>query len=124
MIEVPVGYGELVDKITILRIKVRRIADPARRAHAAKELDLLTRRWEATGLGWPTETDDLEAVNEELWDVEDLLRRLEAASDFGPEFVRLARAVYVTNDRRAALKRAVNEGLGSEIVEVKDYVKY
>ena len=124
MIEVPVGYGELVDKITILRIKTRRISDTARRAHAQTELDLLTGRWEATGLGWPAQTGDLEAVNEELWDVEDQLRRLEAARDFGADFVRLARAVYVTNDRRAAPKRAINEGLGSGLVEVKDYVKY
>ncbi len=124
MIEVPVGYGEVIDKITILRIKTRRIEDPARRAQAQTELGLLTDRWATSGLPWPEQAVDLEAVNEALWDVEDQLRRLEAARTFGSDFVALARSVYVHNDRRARLKRSINEALGSAIVEVKDYVDY
>jgi len=126
MIEVPVSWGELVDKITILRIKSERINDPKKRANVLRELELLTQ-----SLG--DKIDDpqvlplmaqLQTVNETLWDVEDKLRDCEAARDFGPEFVTLARAVYFTNDERAAIKRAVNDALGSAIIEEKSYRPY
>lgn len=124
---VPVSPGELIDKITILRIKAERIDDPARRANVAVELAAL----EAVLAAHVAEdaeiarlTDELRAVNEALWVVEDDLRDLERAKDFGPRFVELARAVYVTNDRRAALKKAINTALGSRIVEEKSYRPY
>lgn len=126
MIEVPVAWGELVDKITILEIKNERIADPAKRANVATELRLLRER-----LG-SVEDDPavarlhaaLKGVNEELWVIEDAIRDCERGGDFGPTFIELARSVYRTNDRRAELKRDVNLALGSAILEEKSYQPY
>jgi hypothetical protein len=124
---VPVSWGELLDKIAILQIKAERIADPARLANVRRELDALTAVRDAAG-PLPAETGpaiaELKSVNEALWEVEDALRDLERAQDFGEEFVRLARAVYVTNDRRAALKRTLNRLTGSDLVEEKSYRDY
>ena len=117
------SWGELLDKITILRIKYERIADVHARANVARELRLLT---EIAGevideaeLAEPIA--QLRAVNEALWEIEDRIRECEAARDFGPGFVRLARSVYQQNDRRAALKRRINELTGSRLVEEKSY---
>ncbi|MCB9743718.1 MAG: hypothetical protein H6740_14055 [Alphaproteobacteria bacterium] len=121
---VPLPLGDVLDRITILRIKSRRIAAPDKLANVQAELQALQALWDAQGFPPLAQERSLEQVNEALWDVEDALRRHEAAGDFGPEFVRLARAVYQTNDRRAALKREVNLQLGSEWVEEKDYVAY
>jgi hypothetical protein len=124
---VEIAPGELIDKITILEIKAERIADERKRRHVAHELQLLeTARGQAVT---PSEALDdltakLRAVNESLWDIEDEIRRCELAQDFGPKFIELARAVYHTNDRRALLKRQINELLGSAIVEEKAYVEY
>jgi hypothetical protein len=116
----------LLDKITILQIKGERIADPEKLRNVRAELDLLTAARAA--LGASPALADLEArlkeVNERLWEVEDALRERERRQDFGPEFVELARSVYRTNDRRAALKRAVNELLHSRLVEEKSYARY
>lgn len=126
MIEVPVSWGELIDKITILEIKSERIEDAAKRANVDRELSLLRDR---LAVAPPSEdvrrlTGELKAVNLELWVIEDDIRDCERATDFGDRFVALARAVYHTNDKRAALKRALNEALGSAIVEEKSYRPY
>jgi hypothetical protein len=121
---VPVSWGELLDKITILEIKAERIADPARRANVEAELRaLLPARHglggeaaDITGL-----VSQLKRVNERLWDIEDAIRVAEKDQDFGPRFVRLARDVYHTNDQRAVLKRRINDRLGSDLVEEKSY---
>lgn len=126
MIEVPVAWGELVDKITILEIKSERIADPAKLANVATELRLLRER-----LG-TVESDPavarlhaaLKGVNETLWQIEDDIRDCERDGDFGPTFIELARSVYRTNDRRAELKREINLALGSAILEEKSYKPY
>jgi len=111
----------VVDKITILRIKVQRLpSDEARRA-AGRELAVLEARWAAAGHDDAGELEALEEVNLQLWEVEDQLRAHEQQRDFGPLFVARARSVYLLNDRRAALKRRVNERLGSELVEQKGY---
>jgi len=123
-VQIPVPVGDVLDKITILRIKSRKITNEAKLVNVRSELAALTARWEAEGYPTLPEEAALEAVNESLWDVEDELRRHEARQDFGPEFVTRARSVYQINDRRARLKRAVNEALGSELVEEKDYVAY
>jgi hypothetical protein len=122
---VPVSWGELLDKITILEIKQDRLADVAARRNVGKELHALRRI--AAGVGDTTLAGPLKrlrAVNERLWDIEDAIRACEARMDFGPEFIQLARAVYTTNDERAALKRQLNDLLGSELVEEKSYVDY
>lgn len=124
-LEIEVSHGEIIDKITILVIKRDKIDDPDKLAHVDRELATLRARWSSGGIPWPEdEASALEDVNRALWDVEDELRRHEARGDFGEDFVRRARSVYRLNDRRAALKRALNERLGSDLVEVKDYVAY
>ncbi|MDG2284448.1 MAG: hypothetical protein P8N43_02815 [Alphaproteobacteria bacterium] len=123
---IPVAPGELVDKITILRIKVARIDNPNKRANAARELAMLEDV--QSSLAASTELSRLEAdlgsVNEALWGIEDAIRDHERGQDFGPDFVALARDVYHQNDRRAALKREINLLLGSDIVEEKSYASY
>ncbi len=127
VLQVEVSAGELVDKITILEIKAERIADPVKLANVHRELRSLTAtRREA--LPGSQELDELTAelrrINERLWEIEDDIRDCERKRDFGERFVELARAVYRTNDRRAAAKRKINELLGSELVEEKDYADY
>jgi len=148
---VPVSAGELLDKLTILQIKARRIGDPAKRANVAVELAALeavaagaglvaralpgeVETFSADGLvgvepasglaGLAAATAELVAVNGELWHIEDRIRDCERAGDFGPGFVELARAVYRTNDRRAALKALINQICGSQLVEEKSYAAY
>lgn len=122
-VTVPVSIGELLDKITILEIKAERIADAAKRANVETELALLRERRDGLGLdaGIAAVVAELGAVNRRLWDVEDRLRALEHASDFGAEFVTLARSVYRENDHRAELKRRINQLSGSALVEEKSY---
>lgn len=120
---VPVSWGELLDKITILEIKGERIARADARANVMREHSLLNRIG-AGVLGFEGVAalfGRLKTVNQDLWEIEDAIRRQEAARTFGGEFVRLARAVYVKNDERAALKRQINLALESELIEEKSY---
>ncbi|TCT04640.1 hypothetical protein EDC64_10672 [Aquabacter spiritensis] len=118
----PISAGELIDKITILEIKAERISDPAKRANVVHELDALAALREVHGLGTVAAlAEALKAVNAALWDIEDEIRVLEREQRFDARFVALARAVYVTNDRRAALKKDINRAVGSAIVEEKSY---
>lgn len=124
---VPVSTGELLDKITILMIKSERIDDPAKLANVRRELELLRAAWNQQGREDAEVTavmSQLKSVNEALWEIEDRIRDKEAQGRFDQEFIELARSVYITNDRRAALKRRVNELTGSEIVEEKSYRDY
>lgn len=124
---VPVSWGELLDKITILEIKSQRIADPAKLENVARELNALREVVSASGLlpeaAQPV-IDALRGVNESLWDVEDQVRDCERQKVFAERFVELARSVYHHNDRRAALKRELNDLMGSELVEEKSYQAY
>jgi hypothetical protein len=126
MIEVPVSWGELVDKITILQIKSDRMADEHKLANVRRELQLLSEKLgEYAALSEVRRlTGELYEVNAALWDIEDDIRDCENSGDFGERFVALARSVYITNDRRADLKREVNLALGSELMEEKSYQKY
>lgn len=127
LISVPVSYGELIDKITILEIKAERIADAAKLANVRTELDLLNATWRADAASRTdiaAERAQLKAVNEALWDIEDRIRLKEKAQAFDGEFVELARAVYFRNDERAAVKRTINLKLGSKLVEEKSYQDY
>jgi len=120
---VPVSIGELFDKITILRIKQDRIRSEGKRANVRRELEALETEARTLALGpWlDAEVAELRRVNEALWDVEEDLRALEAKQDFGPRFVELARAVYTTNDARAAVKARINDRAGSAYREEKSY---
>lgn len=126
-IAVPVSFGELIDKITILEIKAERIGDAAKVANVRTELDMLNATW---GEHAASSTDiadaraRLRAVNEALWDIEDRIRVKEKAKAFDAEFIELARSVYVRNDERAAVKREINAALGSTLVEEKSYEDY
>ena len=125
---VPISPGELLDKITILRIKAARITDGAKLANVRLELELLERTWRQAGAAAPpavaAEESALQAVNERLWTIEDESREREAAGTFDAEFIRLARNVYLCNDERAAIKKRINLALGSRIVEEKSYAEY
>jgi len=124
---VPLSPGELLDKITILRIKVARIQDAGKLAHVKLELSLLEQTWkDAGGAAHEVAPDEraLQSVNERLWDIEDRIRDKEARQTFDRDFIELARAVYVCNDERAAIKRRINVQLGSRLVEEKSYKQY
>jgi hypothetical protein len=124
---VPISPGELLDKITILRIKAARIIDAAKLANVRLELDLLEKTWRDSGCAAVDIARDeraLQGVNERLWDIEDRIRDKEAKQTFDREFIELARAVYVSNDERAAIKKRVNLQLGSRLVEEKSYKPY
>jgi hypothetical protein len=124
---VPISPGELIDKITILEIKSQRMTDPAKLANVRTELAMLTDTWSASAYAATDITADwngLRDVNAQLWDIEDRIRDKERDALFDAEFIELARAVYVTNDERAAIKRRINTGLGSVLVEEKSYADY
>ncbi|HEX7011409.1 MAG TPA: DUF6165 family protein [Steroidobacteraceae bacterium] len=127
VLKVPVSPGELIDKITILEIKSERMSDPAKLANVRTELALLTETWRSSAFAnsdVSSEWSALKAINEKLWDIEDRIRDKERERAFDQEFIELARSVYVTNDERAAVKRAINVKLGSQIVEEKSYARY
>jgi tetratricopeptide (TPR) repeat protein len=123
-ITVEIAPGELIDRLTILEIKSQRLTDPAQLRNVGVELAAL-RAAQERALPRSEElrkvTDELRTVNERVWQVEDEIRSCERNGDFGPRFIELARSVYQNNDRRAALKRQINQRLGSELVEEKSY---
>jgi len=126
-IKVPVSPGELLDKITILRIKSRRMTDPTKLANVSVELDALEAVWASSPYSAIDVEEDVQAllaVNERLWSIEDDIRDKERGRTFDAEFIRLARAVYIENDERAAIKRRLNLRLGSELIEEKSYAPY
>jgi hypothetical protein len=126
-IRVPISPGELLDKITILRIKSKRMSDPKKVANVRLELEALEETWGVSAyakIDIAADVNALFSVNERLWVIEDDIRDKERAQAFDAEFVRLARAVYFENDERAAIKRRINSALGSRIVEEKSYAEY
>jgi hypothetical protein len=124
---VPLSPGEMLDKITILRIKAARMSDPLKIANVKHELALLEQTWKDSGaaaVNIGDEEANLTRVNEKLWVIEDEIRDEERAKRFGEKFIELARAVYFTNDERAAIKKRINTTMGSNIVEEKSYQQY
>ncbi|MGB2240396.1 MAG: DUF6165 family protein [Candidatus Puniceispirillaceae bacterium] len=126
-LQVPVSVGEVLDKITILQIKLAHISDASKRVNIQNELDALLPLMAGDGFN----TDEiqglmaeLKSVNEALWDIEDDIREKEAAKSFDAEFIKLARAVYVTNDKRAEIKKQINLATGSALIEEKSYESY
>ena len=126
-LNVRLSPGEFLDKLTILEIKLARIADPAKRRNVALELELMRAAWAASsfaGAEVSSRLAELKSVNEALWEIEDRIRAKEAREAFDAEFVQLARSVYRDNDRRAAIKREINLMLRSDLIEEKSYSKY
>ena len=122
-----IGSGELIDKITILEIKSERMSDAAKLQNVRHELSVLS----ATRDAHLSDVDGLDAlaarlkeINEALWVIEDDIRACEAEKDFGQKFIDLARAVYITNDKRAAVKKEINLLTGATIVEEKSYTEF
>jgi len=126
-ISVEISPGELIDKITILEIKLERMGDPEKLKNVAVELEVLSQA-RAGAMPPSAELDgltaELKAINAKLWQIEDDIRDCERGGDFGPAFVGLARAVYVSNDTRADIKRRINVLLGSRLIEEKSYAAY
>jgi hypothetical protein len=122
-----ISYGELIDKITILKIKSERITDPEKLINILTELTSLLKTLVAHVSPHADITNlmqELKTVNEALWDVEDALRIKEKIKDFDDDFIQLARSVYITNDQRFVLKKKVDALLGSPISEEKSYESY
>ncbi len=126
-VSAPISVGELIDRLTILEIKLAEISDREKLGNVKREYETLL-AIAPDGLLASAELvtlrDKLKAVNAELWLIEDEIRLKERARDFGEAFIALARAVYVTNDRRAALKREINRVSGSALIEEKSYAAF
>ncbi len=119
-----ISAGELVDKITILKIKKEKITNKEKLIEIKKELDSLTNTFDKSikkNINLETLTKELKNINLKLWDIENKKRELEKKQEFGKEFIELARNVYKSNDERAKIKLKINEALGSNIKEIKSY---
>jgi len=126
-VTVPVSWGELIDKITILELKSERLSDRTKLENVRRELAMLTAivdREHADHAALKALTAKLREVNAALWVIEDDIRDKERAQAFDARFIELARAVYIENDERAAIKKRINVKLGSRIVEEKSYKPY
>ena len=123
---VALSWGELIDKITILEIKQRRLSSAEAIANVQRELAALNKVFNASAVPESVAPvkQALKAVNESLWDIEDQIRAKEAQSSFDRQFIELARSVYINNDERAKLKRQINKLMNSEFVEEKQYTSY
>ena len=126
-IDISVSVGEVMDKLTILQIKSERIDDAQKLKNVHKEIAALTPACARPEFNTPevqTLVAKLKSVNETLWDIEDDIRDKEFQKAFDDEFISLARSVYVTNDKRAELKKQINLATGSALVEEKSYQDY
>lgn len=123
--KIDVSTGELVDKVTILEIKLEKISDQEKLLNVRREYRILSKSMEALGIT-PGSPDyiELKCINLKIWKTEDEIRKKEFQRDFGEEFIRLARSVYFDNDTRAAVKKRINTKHKSLIVEEKEYTNY
>ena len=127
MIKVTLSVGELIDKITILQIKNKFIKNKDQLKNINNELSILEPLLKKNKLNTPEINQllsELYKVNMELWEIEDQIREKERKSDFKDEFITLARSVYITNDKRAKIKKNINLISGSQLIEEKSYAKY
>jgi hypothetical protein len=123
--KIEISIGELVDKVSILSIKLEKIKNPDKLNNIRKEFNLLYKSMQKIGL--TKDSDDFKKlvnVNLKLWDIEDKIRIKEASKEFDDEFIQLARSVYFENDKRAEIKKQINLTFGSELIEEKEYVQY
>ena len=126
-INTEISFGEFLDKLTILDIKCERIQDADKLKNVKHERDVLNKIWkesEKSSVDISAEYNELKKINEHLWEIEDDIRDKERNKEFDQEFIELARSVYVTNDKRASIKKEINLKLGSELVEEKSYSDY
>lgn len=123
-LEIPASLGEVLDKISILKIKNEMIKDAEKLVEIKNEEVQLTKRVEAEGLDLKDFLEELLQVNRKLWKIEDDIRELERKGQFDKDFIELARSVYITNDQRFDIKNRINLKFGSDIKEVKSYEKY
>lgn len=126
-LKVEVSVGELLDKMTILEIKSERIKDPEKLRNIGNELSCLKQAWEESRYNKESVVESvqkLKTINEALWEIEDDIRIKETKQEFDDEFIKLARAVYQTNDQRARVKKEINDLTGSELTEEKSYPDY
>jgi hypothetical protein len=124
-VKIDISTGELVDKLTILSIKLEKISNPEKLANVRKEYDILMKPMNDAGIF--TDSDEfirLRDINLKLWDIEDKIRVKEVENAFDDEFIALARSVYFTNDDRADVKKEINLKFSSDLVEEKEYVDY
>ena len=126
LINTPVSLGELLDKISILIIKEKNIVDDQKQYHIKNELDFLNKTLEDSISRSQVKEyiEKLIEINSKLWLIEDDIRDCEKKKKFDQKFIDLARAIYITNDRRSEIKLEINKKFGSELVEVKSYEKY
>jgi len=123
--KVEVSIGELVDKVSILSIKLRKIKNADKLKNIQKEYDLLVKAMATEGIGVTSdEFSRLEKINLKLWEIEDQIRLKEVSKSFDKEFIELARSVYFINDDRASVKKEINLKFGSDLVEEKEYAEY
>lgn len=123
-VKIEVSNGEIIDKLTILQLKLERIHENEKLKNLRKEYDVLKDRAAAILSTSDPLYKSLYEINRELWDIEDRIRELERKSDFGEEFIATARSVYIKNDRRAEIKREINLRTSSDLIEEKSYRKY
>jgi len=125
ILKIDISIGEVVDKITILSIKLNKIENDKKLKNIRKEYDLLFNSLENSGIEVDSESfTKLETINLKLWEIEDKIRKKEANKEFDDEFIQLARNVYINNDKRSAVKREINIKYGSNIIEEKEYFSY
>jgi Family of unknown function (DUF6165) len=123
--KIDVSNGELVDKVSILSIKIRKFKSPQKRNNVQTEYDLLLPLMKRIGISESSQNfKRLMDINLRLWEIEDQIRRKESLGEFDQPFIQLARSVYMENDKRSQVKREINEMTGSHIIEEKEYVDY
>jgi hypothetical protein len=122
--KIEVSNGEIIDKLTIVRIKIERIRDKEKLENLTKELDTLSEASSSIMNQDDPLYKSLYQINSELWDIEDRIRDFERRKDFGDGFIATAREVYLKNDRRSEIKRQINIRTSSGLIEEKSYEKY
>jgi len=122
--KIEVSNGEIIDKLTIIEIKLERITDAGKTANLRKEYDILDKAASKIIKRSDALYSELYRVNCELWDIEDRIRDMERTKNFGPDFIETARQVYIKNDLRSDIKRKINLSTGSGLIEEKSYDKY
>jgi len=123
--KIDISIGELVDKVSILSIKLEKIKNPVKLKNIKKEYDLLYASLQNIGITKDSKDfKNLVQVNLSLWDIEDKIRIKEANKEFDDNFIQLARSVYFENDKRAEIKKQINLSFGSDLIEEKEYIQY